>query len=138
MIKKYFLFAVTLLVLSTAVVNQTSAQSVYYEVDRQLDATAGPMGANYAPPTDPRYTAALIIRSAFGLLGIVIFVFYLYAGYLWLTAAGNDEQVGKAKNVIRDTTIGLIVLFAAYSIAVAVIRIAAGEPITAGGWSLRI
>jgi hypothetical protein len=34
---------------------------------------------------------------ALGLVGIVVLVLVIYAGYLWMTAAGNEDQVETAK-----------------------------------------
>ncbi|MEA3248935.1 MAG: hypothetical protein U9Q03_01085 [Patescibacteria group bacterium] len=58
-----------------------------------------------------------VIQAAFGLLGIVLLVLILYGGYLWMTAGGNEEQVGKAKKIITNAVIGLVIIMAAYAIA---------------------
>lgn len=57
-----------------------------------------------------------IISTALGLLGIVLLLITIYAGFLWMTSQGNEEQVTKAKNMIRDAVIGLLITLAAYSI----------------------
>ena len=68
------------------------------------------------PSTDIRIIIARIIRAALGLLGIILLVIIIYAGYLWMTAGGNDEQIGKAKNIIKNAVIGLIIIMSAYAI----------------------
>jgi hypothetical protein len=40
----------------------------------------------------------------------------IYAGILWMTAQGNEQQVSKAKNLLINATIGLIITLAAYAI----------------------
>ncbi len=65
---------------------------------------------------DIRITIARIIRAALGLLGIVTVVIIIYGGFLWMTAGGNDEQVGKAKKWIYSGIIGLVIIFAAYAL----------------------
>src|SRR3989344_3541677 len=65
---------------------------------------------------DVRITIARIIRAALGLLGIVTVVIIIYGGFLWMTAGGNDEQVGKAKKWIYSGIIGLVIIFAAYAL----------------------
>jgi hypothetical protein len=48
-------------------------------------------------------------------VGIILTALMVHAGYLWMTAAGNDEQISTAKTSIRNATMGLIVIFCAYS-----------------------
>lgn len=62
-------------------------------------------------------TVANIIKSFMGLLGIVVVGIVVYAGFLWMTASGNEEKVGMAKRMITQATIGLILILLAYSIA---------------------
>jgi hypothetical protein len=40
----------------------------------------------------------------------------IYAGILWMTAEGNDQQVAKAKSLLINSIIGIIIVFAAYAI----------------------
>lgn len=56
------------------------------------------------------------IKSVLGFLGLLAFLIVIYAAYLWMTAAGNDDQVGKAKKYLRNSVIGLIIIGAAFSI----------------------
>ena len=59
---------------------------------------------------------ATIIRAVLGLLAIIFLVLIVYAGYLWMMARGNEDDVKKAKDIIISATIGLIIVIAAYSI----------------------
>lgn len=56
------------------------------------------------------------INAALGLLGVILVVLIIYAGFLWMTAGGNADQVKKAKQLILNAVIGMIIIFAAYSI----------------------
>jgi Type IV secretion system pilin len=95
------------------------------EIEGQLQAAAEE-GAGYGEPQDPRVTAAVIIRTALQLIGIVFLVLMLYAGFLWMTAGGNEESVTKAKNIIKASIIGLAIIFAAYSITYFAMYLAIG------------
>jgi hypothetical protein len=95
------------------------------EIEGQLQAAAEE-GAGYGEPQDPRVTAAVIIRTALQLIGIVFLVLMLYAGFLWMTAGGNEESVAKAKNIIKASIIGLAIIFAAYSITYFAMYLAIG------------
>jgi len=44
-------------------------------------------------------------------------ILLIYAGFLWMTAQGDDKLVTKAKDIIRQAVIGLIVIIAAFSIS---------------------
>jgi len=57
-----------------------------------------------------------VIGAFLGFLGITFIVIMLIAGNKWMTAKGNDEQITKAKDSIREAVIGLVVSLAAYSI----------------------
>jgi hypothetical protein len=56
------------------------------------------------------------INAAIGLLGVILVVLIIYAGFLWMTAQGNEEKVKKAKQIITQCVIGMILIFAAYAI----------------------
>ncbi len=66
--------------------------------------------------TDIRLIVARIIRVALGLLGIVALVLVVYAGFLWMTAGGNEEQIAGAKKLLLNTVIGLAIILSAYAI----------------------
>lgn len=63
-----------------------------------------------------------IINVAFGLLGIVFVVLILYAGFTWMTAQGDTKAVDKAKTMLTQAVIGLIIMVLAYSITGFVMR----------------
>lgn len=68
------------------------------------------------PSTDIRLVVAKIIRVALGLLGVVALALILYGGFLWMTAGGNEEQIGSAKKFLLNTAIGLAIILSAYAI----------------------
>jgi hypothetical protein len=57
-----------------------------------------------------------MISSVLGIVGVIFFVLMIYAGFLWMTAAGSDEKVTKAKNIFSTSIIGLLVIVGAYYI----------------------
>ena len=66
---------------------------------------------------DPRAIAARIINVVLGFLGIIAVVIILYGGFIWMTAAGNEEKVGTARKIIIAGIIGLAIVLAAWGIA---------------------
>lgn len=69
------------------------------------------------PRNDVRLVVANIIKVFLGFLGIIFLVLIILAGYKWMTAGGNEENVKQAKSQIVRATIGLLIILAAYSIA---------------------
>ena len=61
-------------------------------------------------------TIGQLIRAILSLLGTIFLVLVIYAGILWMTASGNDEQVKKAVGIITNATVGLVIALSAYSI----------------------
>ncbi len=58
----------------------------------------------------------LVIKGLLSLLGIIFMGYIIYAGYLWMTAAGKEESITKAKAILRGSTIGLVIVLGAYAI----------------------
>lgn len=80
-----------------------------------LNAAAGPAYGN--TPTDLTVIIGGVINAALSLLGVVLLVYLLYGGFLWMTAGGDEGKVKKARDLIKNAVIGLIIIVAAYSIA---------------------
>jgi hypothetical protein len=57
-----------------------------------------------------------VIKGILSLVGTIFLVLTIYAGILWMTAQGNEQQVTKAKGIIQTAVIGLFVVMAAYAI----------------------
>lgn len=73
--------------------------------------------ANESLPT----SVARIINAALGLLGLVAVVIILIGGFKWMTAMGNEENVKKAKALIIQGVIGLVIIVLSFAIATFVI-----------------
>ncbi len=74
------------------------------------------------PTLDIRVIIARIIRVVLGLIGIILVVLIIYGGYIYMTAGGNEEQISKAKAILKNAMIGLAIVLAAYSIVLFVMR----------------
>lgn len=58
-----------------------------------------------------------LINVFLSVLGIVFVVMVVYAGYLWMTDAGEGAKVKKAKGLLGTAIIGIIITIAAYAIS---------------------
>lgn len=59
-----------------------------------------------------------VIGAVLSFVGVIFLVLMIYGGLLWMTAAGNDQNVTKAKDIIINSVIGLIIVVSAYAITV--------------------
>lgn len=57
-----------------------------------------------------------IIGTALSFVGILFLILVIYAGIMWMTAQGNEQKVTKAKDLLINSIVGLIIVFAAYAI----------------------
>lgn len=71
---------------------------------------------------DLKTTVLNIIRLVLGLMTLIAVVLVIYGGFVWLTAAGNEENVEKAKKIISAAVIGLIVILLAWAIVIFVAK----------------
>jgi len=62
-----------------------------------------------------------IIKLFLSFLGVIFIILIIYAGFIWMTAAGNDEKISTAKSTMTAAIIGLAVVLAAYAITYFVI-----------------
>lgn len=60
--------------------------------------------------------ARVIIEAFLGLLAIIFIILIILGGYNWMTASGDESKVTKARDIIRQAIIGLIITVSAYAI----------------------
>jgi len=49
-------------------------------------------------------------------LGAIFLILMIYSGYIWMTAHGNDAQVTKARTIMTQAVVGLLIVVSAYAI----------------------
>ena len=67
-------------------------------------------------PVQLSIVVAQIIQVVLGLLGVIFIVLIIYAGFNWMTSAGNEDRIGKSKKTIAAAVIGLVIVLSAYLI----------------------
>lgn len=70
----------------------------------------------------PIATAGKIIQVLLGLLGIIAVSIVVYGGFLWTTSGGSEEKISKAKKLLQNTVIGLIIILSAWGITTFVLN----------------
>jgi hypothetical protein len=66
-------------------------------------------------------TVTKIISEVLSFLGVIFLILMIYGGYVWMKARGNEADVKRARDIIIDALIGLIIVAAAYAISYFVI-----------------
>lgn len=67
--------------------------------------------------------AGRYIGIALSFLGAIFLILTIYAGWLWMTAGGNEDQIKKAQKILIRAVIGLVIVLMVYAIAWLIIRI---------------
>jgi amino acid transporter len=99
--------------------SKSSKGSVRKEIFGSLFTTqraAGYLAGKSGEPLSLPAIIGQIISLALLFVGVIFMVLLIYGGFLWMTAGGNEEQVKKAKKLITNTAIGLVIVIAAYAI----------------------
>ncbi len=58
-----------------------------------------------------------LVRIFLGMIGVVLVLIIIYAGWIWMTAEGDPTKVDKAKKIITNAIIGLIIMMLSFAIA---------------------
>ncbi len=59
----------------------------------------------------------VLINVLLSILGVILLGFIIVAGFYWITAGGNSSQVEKAKTLIQNAVIGLVIILVALSLS---------------------
>jgi len=76
-----------------------------------------PLGNN---SLSPNQLYGRLIFAFMGVTGSVALVVFVYGGFVWMTAAGNETKIKKGKDTLMWAVLGLFVIFASYAILRAV------------------
>lgn len=74
-----------------------------------------------------------ILSYFLGFLGFVCVVMVIYGGILYVTSAGNDENVGKAKKILLYAGIGVILIMVSFALVSTLLGAGAGTTTSTGG-----
>ena len=113
-IAKFALAAGAVLTLALPFVAQPSHASVL-----SIESVGSQLGLGNA---DLKKTVLNILQMVLGLLAFVAVIMVILGGFTWLTAAGNEEKVDRAKKIISAAVIGLIIVLLAWAVVIFVTR----------------
>lgn len=73
------------------------------------------------PDKSPVDITIRVIQWVLGLLGLVAVIMILFGGFMWMTAAGNEERIKKAKTILTSAIIGMIIIMLSWALVTFVI-----------------
>ncbi|MFZ4648543.1 MAG: pilin [Patescibacteria group bacterium] len=88
---------------------------VFAATPKPLDKMKAVAGNSYKTDTPLLTFVGNFIAILLSLLGVIFVILMIYAGFKWMMAAGDADDVKKAKGTIRMAIIGLIVTVSAYA-----------------------
>ena len=115
---KILFIALTIALLATAILPVLAQGSLQEDIQGGL--TNLGTGAGYKTGLQSTPLPAIvgrIINVFLSILGVLFVVLMVYGGYLWMTSYGNSQTVDRAKELIVDAIIGIIIILLAYAIA---------------------
>lgn len=99
------------------------AGNTLWDLQQGKDELASPFSED-ARDRDPRGIAAGVIRVFLGFLGIIFISLIIYGGFKYMTAGGDDDEVRKAKSLIKRAIFGVVIIICAYAITYAIFEMA--------------
>lgn len=101
----------------TLITGAAQAQSVQDKLLGQVDQTGAEVfGPDAANQGDLVLLVGRFIRVGLSFVGLVLLVLFIYAGFLWMTAGGNEDKVAEARQLMQNGIIGLIIVVSSYAI----------------------
>jgi len=122
MIKRNFLFIFLFIFLSCSLlvflnICTVEAQSGFDKFTEGYEKTGEKAGYTESElDKDLTQVIGKFINALLTFLGIIFLLLMIYGGYVWMLSRGNEKETEKAKNIIRNALIGLLVVVGAYSI----------------------
>jgi hypothetical protein len=80
-----------------------------------------PLGTGVNAETVPGLINRVII-AILGIVGALALLMFVWGGLLWMTSAGNSEQVKKGRDTLVWAAIGLLIIFASYTLVTTIFK----------------
>lgn len=70
----------------------------------------------------PEQVIGNIVGIALSFVGGIFLIVVIFGGIMWMTAGGNEEKIKKARGIIVNGILGIIIVFAAYALTYFVVQ----------------
>ncbi len=82
-------------------------------------------GTSFSRLTSSRDAFGFLTSFGLSFIGMVAIIFLIYAGFIYITANGEQAKIDKAKKLIWGTVIGILIIFAVYAVVATLLNISA-------------
>ena len=72
------------------------------------------------------FVGEYIIKPVLGFTGVIFLMLMVYAGFLWMTSAGDSKRIDQAKKILVNSVIGVAIMVSAYAITNTVLNALTG------------
>jgi len=118
------LFTATCLLTTTSPVFAKKQGNVCEDVGGSWKGTicviANPLGAGVTA----QGAIGIVIKGLLGIVGVVALVFFVYGGFMWLAAAGDEKKYKAGWDIMTWATLGLVLIFGSTAIVSFILKIA--------------
>ena len=67
-----------------------------------------------------------IVKAVLSIIGVLLMIYLFTGGVMWMTSAGSSEKIKKAREMIVNAILGLVIVILSYAVATFIIKKAAG------------
>lgn len=114
--KIIFLSLFTFLFLGFCSAPQSVSAGSYWDSQIGMTEIGSAYGETPDGVKDVRYQIVKIINVVLTILGLLVTILIIFAGFQWMTAGGNEDKVKKARSTLTNAIIGLVIIMLAWSI----------------------
>lgn len=122
--KKIFIFTIILICLFNVWALTVFAEESSFS--KGLKTTAGNEGAGYqAMPSGPGGYISKLLGSALApyFIGVMGLLLLCYGGFIWMMSRGREQEVERARAIITNTLIAMLIVYSAWAIVKLIIPI---------------
>jgi cytochrome bd-type quinol oxidase subunit 2 len=123
MAKIIYSTALLLLLVFIPLTNTQAALSDAFSATSPLQNAAQASGYKTTKDNNALALASTVITVVLSIVGTIFVVLMIYAGVTWMLAEGNEQRAEKARDIMKQAIIGLIIVIGAYGISYALLQI---------------
>lgn len=120
--KKFLLPLFFLSLLFSVCVNAETTEPTFHQANTEMNKFA--TGLSFLTGEGAfNTTFAGIINTLLLVVNSLFFIFMIYAGMIWFTSGGQEEQITKAKDIIFWCVIGMAVTLGSYALTAFILKV---------------
>lgn len=112
---KMLIYVVSVMGFFQLAIDQVFSAS-FRDAGSKLQQAGRAAGGGQAPASNPGTIVGQGIKIVLQMVGLMFLVLTVYAGVLWMTSRGDEDQISQARDTLVTAAIGLFIVMSAYSI----------------------